>query len=71
MPAACARTSTEGLTNATLPYALKLANLGVKKALLQDAGLREGLNVYLGKITNRPVAEDLGYEYHAPEKVLA
>src|SRR6185436_4940344 len=41
MPAACARTSTEGLTNATLPYALKLANLGVKKALLQDPGLRE------------------------------
>jgi len=71
MPAACARTSTEGLTNATLPYALKLANLGVKKALLEDKYLREGLNVYLGKVTNKPVAEDLGYEYHAPEKVLA
>ncbi|HEY4255548.1 MAG TPA: alanine dehydrogenase, partial [Chlamydiales bacterium] len=70
MPAACARTSTQGLTNATLPYALKLANLGVKKALQQDAHLREGLNVYHGKVTNRPVAEDLGYEYHAPEKVL-
>jgi alanine dehydrogenase len=71
MPAACARTSTQGLTNATLPYALKLANLGIKKALQQDAHLREGLNVYHGKVTNRPVAEDLGYEYHDPEKVLA
>src|SRR5262249_42063630 len=71
MPAACARTSTEGLTNATLPYALKLANLGVKKALQEDKHLREGLNVYFGKVTNRPVAEDLKYEYFAPEKVLA
>ncbi len=70
MPAACARTSTLGLTNATFPYALKLAGLGVKKALHLDAYLREGLNVYLGKVTNRPVAEDLGYEYHDSMKVL-
>lgn len=66
MPAACARTSTQGLTNATLPYALKLANLGYKKALAGDPFLREGLNVYRGKVTNRFVAEDLGYEYHNP-----
>ncbi|MBS0626166.1 MAG: alanine dehydrogenase [Verrucomicrobia bacterium] len=70
MPAACARTSTQGLTNATLPYALKIANEGYKKALKQDHHLRQGLNVYRGKVTNAPVAEDLGYEYHSPESVL-
>jgi alanine dehydrogenase len=71
MPAACARTSTQGLTNATLPYALKLAGLGYKKAMHQDKGLMEGLNVYFGKVTNPFVAEDLGYEYHSPTSVLA
>lgn len=71
MPAACARTSTQGLTNATLPYALKLANLGYKKAMLEDHHLMNGLNVCLGKVTNRFVAEDLGYEYHAPKSVLS
>jgi alanine dehydrogenase len=70
MPAACARTSTQGLTNATLPYALKLAGLGYKKAMHQDKGLMEGLNVYFGKVTNPFVAEDLGYEYHPPMSVL-
>jgi alanine dehydrogenase len=63
MPSACARTSTEGLTYTTLPYALKLANLGYKKALKYDAHLRNGVNVYLGKVTYEPVAVDLGYEY--------
>lgn len=71
MPAACARTSTQGLTNATLPYALKLAGLGYKKAMSQDKGLMEGLNVYFGKVTNPFVAEDLGYEYHSPSSLLA
>ncbi|HSX10833.1 MAG TPA: alanine dehydrogenase, partial [Chlamydiales bacterium] len=70
MPAACARTSTQGLTSATFPYALKIANLGYKKALLQDKGLMEGLNVYRGKVTNPFVAEDLGYEYHPPRSLL-
>lgn len=70
MPAACARTATQGLTNATLPYALKIANLGYRKALLEDAHLREGLNVHLGKVTNKPVADDLGYEYFDPMSVL-
>ncbi len=70
MPAACARTSTQGLTISTLPYALKIANLGYKKALTQDRFLMEGLNVYLGKVTNQNVAEDLGYTYHPPLSVL-
>ncbi|HSX25600.1 MAG TPA: alanine dehydrogenase [Chlamydiales bacterium] len=71
MPAACARTSTQGLTNATLPYALKLANLGYQKALKEDRHLRNGLNVFFGKVTNPHVAEDLGYEYHELEEVFA
>lgn len=71
MPAACARTSTQGLTNATLTYGLKLANLGYKKAMKDDPHLRMGLNIYRGKVTNANVAEDLGYEYFPPEKVLA
>jgi len=63
MPSACARTATEGLTYTTLPHALKLANLGYKTALKEDVHLRSGVNVYLGKVTNEPVANDLGYEY--------
>ncbi len=70
MPAACARTSTQGLTNATLPYALKLANMGYKQAFLQDRGLMDGLNVYHGKVTNPFVAQDLGYEYHPPKELI-
>jgi alanine dehydrogenase len=70
MPAACAKTATEGLCNSTLPFALQIANLGVKKALTQDSHLLNGLNVYLGKVTNKPVAEDLGYLYVSPKELL-
>lgn len=70
MPAATARTSTEGLTNATLSLGLKLANLGYKRAMQEDQHLRMGLNVYRGKVTNANVAEDLGYEFVSPEKAL-
>jgi alanine dehydrogenase len=62
MPGAVARTSTFALTNATLPYALKLANQGYKKALKQDPALMKGLNVNLGKLVCRPVAEAQGRE---------
>ena len=70
MPGACARTSTKALTNSTLPYALKIANKGYKQALKEDPGLKEGLNVYRGLVTNPAVAQDLGYEYHSPDSVL-
>lgn len=70
MPAAVARTSTIGLTNATLPYALKLANLGVKRALEEDKHLQKGLNIYRGKVTNAFVAEDLGYKFTPPDKAI-
>lgn len=70
MPGACARTSTIALTNATMTYALKLASKGLKAALKEDRGFMEGLNLYKGHVTNLPVAQDLGYPYMAPEKVL-
>ena len=60
MPGAVARTSTFALTNATLPYALKLANYGHEKALRQDPALMKGLNVYRGSLVCRPVAEAQG-----------
>jgi len=63
MPGAVGRTSTFALTNATLPYALKLADQGYKKACKEDPGLAEGINVEGGKLTNKPVAEAFGMEY--------
>ncbi len=71
MPGACARTSTLALTNATLPYALAIANKGYKRALKENNSLLHGLNVYRGKITNEHVAHDLGYAYVAPETAIA
>jgi len=57
MPAAVPHTSTLGLTNATYPYVMKLANLGPQKAIEADAGLKEGVNTYKGHITYAAVAE--------------
>ncbi|MGR3911687.1 MAG: alanine dehydrogenase [Candidatus Rhabdochlamydia sp.] len=70
MPGACARTSTIALTNATMPYALKIANKGYKEALQEDPGLMAGLNLFKGHVTNEPVATDLGYRYVTPESVI-
>ncbi len=70
MPGAVARTSTIALTNATLPFALALANKGLKKALQDDPHLRNGLNVHAGKITAKPVADALGLEYVEAEQAL-
>jgi alanine dehydrogenase len=57
MPGAVPHTSTLALTNSTFPYLLRMANLGVREALRKDAGLAEGLNTWLGKITYRGVGE--------------
>ena len=70
MPGACARTSTQALTNATLDYALKIANKGYKKALMEDPGLGHGLNVCYGMVTNESVAADLDYKYVPVEEAL-
>jgi alanine dehydrogenase len=70
MPGGCARTATEALTNATMPYALKIAGKGYKRALQDDPGLLLGLNVCLGHVTNQHVAHDLGYDYTPPERLF-
>jgi len=58
MPGAVPQTSTYALTNATLPYVIKLANFGWQKALAQDSGFAKGLNVHKGKVTYRAVADE-------------
>jgi alanine dehydrogenase len=63
MPGGVARTSTMALTNATLPYAVNLANKGLSLALRDDTHLRNGLNVHAGAVTHQVVAEALGYDY--------
>ena len=60
MPGAYARTSTQALTNATIPYALRLANLGLDEALRQCPELQPGLNTREGRLTCRAVAEAHG-----------
>lgn len=60
MPGAAARTATLALTAVTLPLALELADKGTR-ALLDHPGLRDGLNVYRGRVTHPAVAADLGY----------
>lgn len=70
MPGAVARTSTQALVNATLPYGLQIAKLGVEGACRADGGLLLGLNCYDGKCTYRGVAEAFGLEYTAPESLL-
>lgn len=63
MPGAVPRTSTFALTNATLPYALKLANKGFFDAIKGDPGLKEGVNTYAGHCTYQAVAESQGLSY--------
>lgn len=70
MPGACARTATLALTNATMDSAREIAKKGWQKAISENPGLRNGLNVCLGKVTNQFVAYDLGHEYILPETLL-
>ena len=63
MPGGVARTSTFALNNATMPFVLTLANKGYKTALMDDANLRNGLNVHNGMVTIEAVAEALNYSY--------
>jgi len=63
IPSIFPQTSTIALSNATLPYARKLANLGFKETMRCDETFRKGLNVYRGKITNEFVAKSLGLDY--------
>lgn len=71
MPGAVPHTSTLALTNSTFPYVQRIAQLGAREALKQDAGFAEGLNTWLGKLTYRGVAESQQRPWTAASEVLA
>lgn len=70
MPGAVARTSTQALTNATLPFVIALANKGWQQALTDDAHFTAGLNVHAGQVTYAAVAEAFGLNSVAPATLL-
>jgi alanine dehydrogenase len=70
MPGAVPITSTFALTNATMPYVVKLADQGAQRALAGDPGFMHGLNVAAGRLTYEPVARDQGLDYTPPEEAL-
>jgi alanine dehydrogenase len=71
MPGAVPRTSTFALTNATLPYTLKLANKGFLAAVAADPGLKEGVNTYAGKLTYEAVAQAQNLDYTPLDGILS
>jgi alanine dehydrogenase len=62
MPGAYPRTSTLALTNATLPYVKLLATKGIDNAIAESAEIRSCLNTYRGRVTNKALAETMGFE---------
>ncbi len=70
MPGAVPRTSTMALSNATLPYALALADKGYKQACLDDKALLKGINTVDGKVTYQAVAEAMGFDYTPIDSIL-
>jgi len=70
MPGAVARTSTRALTNATLPYAIEIANKGWKKAMQESSEIKKGANVVKGKVTYQNVADAFGLPYTPIEELL-
>jgi alanine dehydrogenase len=71
MPSAVARTATLALTQATLPYILELADLGLNDALARDAGLRPGLQVHSGQVTHQGLAEDVRRPFVSYDQIAA
>ncbi len=70
MPGAVARTSTAALTNATLPYAIEIANKGWKKAMQENKEIKRGANVIKGQVTYKAVADAFGLDYTPIENFL-
>jgi alanine dehydrogenase len=70
MPGAVPNTSTLALTNVTMPYALQIANKGVRRAIAENAPLKLGVNVMNGSVTYEAVARDLGYEYVSVDEAI-
>jgi alanine dehydrogenase len=71
MPGAVPRTSTYGLTNATLPYVVAVADLGWHAAMERDAGLARGLSTHAGRLASAPVGEALGFDVVPSSRLLA
>ncbi len=63
MPGAVSKTSTKALTNATLPYAVQIADKGWKRAMAENPEIKPGANVVQGKVTYRGVADAFGMDY--------
>ena len=70
MPGGVPRTSTLALTNATLPYAIQLADKGWKRALKENPALLKGLNMTGGHVTYKAVAEAFGMNFEEPTAFL-
>ena len=70
MPGAVPHTSTLALTNATLPYAVEIANKGFEKAIKTNKEIKFGLNIIDGKIVYKGVAEAFGFEYHDVNTII-
>ena len=70
MPGAVPRTSTIGLTNVTVPYAVQIANKGLKQAILDNEALKKGVNTMDGHVTYKAVADDQGLEYKSIDELL-
>lgn len=70
MPSNVARTATLALNNATLRFIMYLAENGCEQSLRRDYHLRNGLNIYYDKVTNKGVADSTGYKYYSPDMVL-
>jgi alanine dehydrogenase len=70
MPGAVPRTSTYALNNATLPFALQLADKGWRRALSDNPHLKDGLNIAAGKVTYKAVAKALHLNYTPADAVL-
>ncbi|KPK33085.1 MAG: alanine dehydrogenase [Chlamydiae bacterium SM23_39] len=70
IPGDCPKTTSSALSNAISPYSVKIANLGYKKSILEDKHLRNGLNLFLGNVTNKEVARDLKFEYKDIESII-
>jgi len=70
MPGAVSFTSTKALTNATLPYALEIADKGYKKAAQQNPEIAKGINIIEGKVTHQGVAEAFDLEYQSVDSML-
>ena len=70
IPGAVPQTSTYGLTNATLPYVLQLADHGLEEAVRMNGAIRSGINVAAGVVVHPAVAESLDLEYGTVSEVL-